>query len=162
MITNLVDENKTLPDFDDKGGNVLETIWVREEEIIDIISILDSNKVIAAGPDKISNKMIISIKNEIAKPLCLLFSKSLRLKKYPRSWKIAHVIPLFKNGDKSLPSNYRPVSLLSCVSKIFEKKLYLKTFLTIYIKINFYANSNQVLSLDCRLLTNYLRYITLF
>jgi hypothetical protein len=86
------DENKTLPDFDDRGGNVLETIWVREEEIIDIISILDSNK--ATGPDKISNKIIISIKNEIAKPLCLLFNKSLRLKKYPRSWKIAHVIPL--------------------------------------------------------------------
>jgi hypothetical protein len=37
---------------------VLETIWVREEEIIDIISILDSNK--ATGPDKISNNMIIS------------------------------------------------------------------------------------------------------
>ena len=67
--------------------NVLENIWVREEEIIDIISILDSNK--ATCPDKISNKMIISIKNEIAKPLCLLFNKSLRLKKYPRSWKIA-------------------------------------------------------------------------
>jgi hypothetical protein len=70
-ITNLVDENKTLPDFDDRGGNVLETIWVREEEIIDMISILDSNK--ATGSDKISNKMNISIKNKIAKPLCLLF-----------------------------------------------------------------------------------------
>jgi hypothetical protein len=65
---------------------VLENIWVREEEIIDIISILDSNK--ATGPDKISNKIIISIKNEIAKPLCLLFNKSLRLKKYPRAVKI--------------------------------------------------------------------------
>jgi hypothetical protein len=65
------------------GGNVLENIWVREEEIIDIISILDSNK--ATGPGKISNKMIISIKNEIAKPLCLLFNKSLNLKKYPQS-----------------------------------------------------------------------------
>jgi hypothetical protein len=58
---------------------VLETIWVREEEFIDKISILDSNK--ATGPDKISNKMIISMKNEIVKPLCLLFSKSLRLNK---------------------------------------------------------------------------------
>jgi hypothetical protein len=38
------------------------------------LSILDSNK--ATGPDKISNKIIISIKNEIAKPLCLLFNKS--------------------------------------------------------------------------------------
>ena len=78
-ITNLVDENKTLPDFDDRGGNVLEHIWVREEEIIDIISILDSNKT--TGPDKISNNMIISIKNEIAKPLCLLFNKSFTPKK---------------------------------------------------------------------------------
>ena len=59
--------------------NVLEHIWVREEEIIDIISILDSNK--ATGPDKISNKMIISKKNEIAKPLCLLFNKSFKPKK---------------------------------------------------------------------------------
>ena len=81
--TNLVDENKTLPDFDDRGGSVLENIWVREE-IIDIISILDSNKT--TGLDKISNKMIIFIKNEIAKPLCLLFNKSLRLKKYPQSF----------------------------------------------------------------------------
>jgi hypothetical protein len=43
-----------------------------------IISILDSNKAI--GSDKISNTMIISMKNEIAKPLCLVFNKSLRLK----------------------------------------------------------------------------------
>jgi hypothetical protein len=43
-----------------------------------IISILDSNKAI--GSDKISNTMIISVKNEIAKPLCLVFNKSLRLK----------------------------------------------------------------------------------
>jgi hypothetical protein len=79
LITNLLDENKSLPDFDDRGDNVLKHIWVREEEIIEIISILDSNK--ATGPDNISNKMLISTKNEIANPLCLLFSKSFRLKK---------------------------------------------------------------------------------
>ena len=79
---------------------MLGHIWVRQEEIIDIISILDNSKT--TDPDKISNKMIISIKNEIAKSLCLLFNKSLRLKKYPQFWKIAHVIPLYKNDDKSV------------------------------------------------------------
>jgi hypothetical protein len=43
---------------------------------------------------------------------------------FPDQWKIAHVMALFKKGDKSLPSNYRPVSLLSCVSKILEKIVY--------------------------------------
>ena len=56
------------------------------------------------------------------------FSQIFTPKKYPRSWKIAHVIPLFKNGEKSLPSNYRPVSLLSCVSKIFEKNVFRNIF----------------------------------
>jgi hypothetical protein len=40
---------------------------------------------------------------------------------FPGQWEISHVIALFKKGDESLPSNYRPVSLSSCVSKILEK-----------------------------------------
>lgn len=47
---------------------------------------------------------------------------------FPDKWKIAHVIPLFKKGDKSLPSNYRPVSLLSCVSKVLEKVVFKHIF----------------------------------
>jgi Mg2+/Co2+ transporter CorB len=50
---------------------VLENIWVREEKIIDIISILDSNK--ATGPDKISYKMIISI------GICIFLCKWLKM-----------------------------------------------------------------------------------
>ena len=160
-ITNLVDENKTLPDFDDRGGKVLETIWVREEEIIDIISILDSNK--ATGADKIGNKMVLSIRNEIVKPLWLLVSKSLRLKKYPRSWKIAHVIPLFKNGDKSLPSNYRPVSLLSCVSKIFEKIVFKNIFYHLHknkLLCKFQSGFIPVLSITHQLLEIYHTILT--
>jgi hypothetical protein len=51
----------------------------------------------------------------------MLFNKSLHQNIFPTDWKLTHVIPIFKAGDKSFPSNYRPVSLLFSVSKIFEK-----------------------------------------
>jgi hypothetical protein len=92
---------------------------VCEQDVIDVLNILDPNK--AVGPDIISNKMLIAVKNEVAKPLSLLFNKSFQCKIFPNNWKIAFIIPLYKRGDKSLPSNYRPVSLLSCVSKCIEK-----------------------------------------
>lgn len=135
-ITNLDDNNKVLPEFDDRGINVLSNIVVEEEEIVDIISTLDGNK--AVGPDKISNKMLIAVKREVSKPLCLLFNKSLQSKVYPWEWKLAFVIPLFKSGDKSLPSNYRPVSLLSCVSKILEKIVYKHIFNHLYFNMLLY------------------------
>ena len=64
---------------------------MREEEIIDIICILDNSK--ATGPDKISNKMIISIKNEIAKPPCLLFNKSLHRSDISKQVYARHKLP---------------------------------------------------------------------
>ena len=52
-----------------------------------------------------------------------LFNKSLTLGKVPRDWKIARVTPIPKSSDKTLPSNYRPVSLLSILSKLLERHL---------------------------------------
>ena len=40
---------------------------------------------------------------------------------FPDIWKLANVIPIFKKGDKSEPSNYRPVALLSCIGKLQER-----------------------------------------
>jgi hypothetical protein len=61
---------------------------------------------------------------KIAKPLKVIFNKSLAQGKYPSTWKIAHVIAIFKKGDSSLPSNYRPISLISCVGKVMERVVY--------------------------------------
>ena len=63
-----------------------------------MISTLDANK--AVGPDTISNKMLIVVKVQISKPLCMLFNKYLLQNIFPTEWKLAHVIPLFKAGDK--------------------------------------------------------------
>ena len=65
---------------------------------------------------------------KIAAPLQIISNTSLLQYKYPTSWKIAHVIAIFKKGDKSLPSNYRPISLISCVGKIMERVIYKYVF----------------------------------
>ena len=60
----------------------------------------------------------------LAIPLCLFFNLSIGLYTYPSLWKLAHVTPIFKKGDNSVASNYRPISLISCVGKSFEHILF--------------------------------------
>ena len=72
-----------------------------EQYILDMNSTLDANK--AVGPDIISNKMRIAVIVKISKSLCMLFIKSLHQNMFPTNWKLAHVIPLFKAGDKIIP-----------------------------------------------------------
>ena len=105
-----------------KTNNNINDINVSVKEISDIIQILHPNK--ASGSDVISHKMLKLCKNKIALPLQIIFNKSLQYSKYPTNWKPAHVIAVFKKEDSSLPSNYRPISLISCVGKIMERVIY--------------------------------------
>ncbi len=121
-ISFLDDNEAKLPKFHSVCNNVISDICILEQEVIDIVSILQVNK--AVGPDNISHKMLKSTMYTIAKPLCISFNRSLRDCTFPSSWKISHVLPLYKKGDSSQMSNYRPVSLLSCVSKIMERIIF--------------------------------------
>ena len=78
----------------------------------------------ASGPDGISHRMLKLITNEIAKPLCYIFNWSMINHVFPSIWKEANVSPIFKKENPSLPENYRPISLLSCVGKIFERVVF--------------------------------------
>jgi hypothetical protein len=57
---------------------------------------------------------------------------------FPHEWKIARVIPLFKNDKRNLPGNYRPISVLPVISKIMERIL--------YIQLYEYLSANNILS----------------
>ena len=50
-----------------------------------------------------------------------IFNKSLSTCIYPNDWKLARVVSIFKSGDRSDMNNYRPISIISSVAKIFEK-----------------------------------------
>jgi hypothetical protein len=59
-------------------------------------------------------------KEELCDPLSTIFNKSIESGRVPEFWKVANVIPVFKKGDRSLASNYRPISLTSIVGKLLE------------------------------------------
>ena len=117
------EQNSTqLPIFSSKTVNTLDNFLITESEIADIIDILNPNK--SVGEDKISHKILKYTKFSIAKPLALLFNKSLTVCQFPDSWKRGVIMPLFKKGNTNLSSNYRPIALLSCVGKLMERVVY--------------------------------------
>ena len=75
----------------------------------------------ASGPDLISPRLLKEGANILAAPLCTLFNRSLVGRYYPKLWKNANVTPIHKKDDEILPSNYRPISLLSQMGKIMER-----------------------------------------
>jgi potassium voltage-gated channel Eag-related subfamily H protein 8 len=76
----------------------------------------------SSGHDNISSKLLKTLRGEIAFPLTKLINNSLSSGIVTNSLKIAKVIPLHKAKDKSLLSNYRPISLLPVLSKVLEKE----------------------------------------
>ena len=71
-----------------------------------------------------SNNLLKLIKNEICESVTLIINQSLTTGIFPNKLKIAKVIPLFKKGDIYTFDNYRPISLLPSISKIFERTMY--------------------------------------
>ena len=71
-----------------------------------------------------SNNLLKLIKNEICESVTLIINQSLTTGIFPNKLKIAKVIPLFKKGDIYTFKNYRPISLLPSISKIFERTMY--------------------------------------
>ena len=93
-----------------------------ESEITKIISKFDQNK--SAGHDDIGNFVIKKVVDEISSPLTEIFNLSLTTGKVPEQLKTAKVIPIYKKDDASVFSNYRPVSVLPCLSKVLERLVF--------------------------------------
>ena len=97
---------------------------VTESEICKLVNKMPAKT--STGYDNINNWLLKKIVSVIKKPLCVIFNKSLRQGIYPNLMKIAKVIPLFKSGDRKIPDNYRPISLLPVISKVLEKIVYVR------------------------------------
>ena len=106
---------------------------------------LDTNK--ATGHDGIPTKILKAGAQELSVPLTTLFNSCIRKAQWPRDWGKGDWIPVFKKKDKQAKENYRPVTVLTCASKVLERLL----------GIQFISSFDRRLG-DC--LTAYRKHIT--
>ena len=92
------------------------------EGIINLLRNLDNKK--ANGPDKLPTTLLTITAFEIADVVTFLFFQSYETGQLPKDWRNAHVVPVFKKGEKYDPCNYRPVSLTAVLCKIMEHLIY--------------------------------------
>ena len=119
--------------------NRLQFRHIAEEDTMKAIDNLENKN--SSGHDGISNKLLKSITyNELCKPLTLIINQMLSSGVFTETFKNSKIIPLYKKGDSSLLSNYRPISLLPTISKIFERILYNQLYQ--------YFNDNELLAVQ--------------
>ena len=95
---------------------------VEEKYVHKIISNLNAKK--ATGADNISAKLLKSCAASISRPICNLVNIAFSKSQFPVGIKVAQVLPLYKKKDPLNKENYRPVSILPTISKIFERSMH--------------------------------------
>ena len=86
------------------------------------------NKPKGAGLDGISSRLILDCADLIAPQISIVFNSSLANGIFPDDWKSARVTPLFKHGERSDIDNYRQISVISIIGKVFERIIYNQLF----------------------------------
>lgn len=117
------------------------SLWseIKDIEIEYIIKDMDVSK--NSNIEFINSKLLKDCFKLSVKPLAFLFNMICTDCIIPDAWKEALVIPLYKEGDKGTPSNYRPISLLPAISKLFEKLIYSRLYR--YLNMNMFFAANQ-------------------
>jgi hypothetical protein len=107
-------EGTPLPNIDDLVFNI--------DGIEKLLREINPKK--ASGPDGIPSQILKTLSKELVPIVSHIFQQSLDSGEIPDDWLTANITAIFKKGDKSLPANYRPVSLTSVTCKLFEHILF--------------------------------------
>lgn len=100
----------------------LNSLQISVAQVSKYLKSLDVSK--SAGPDGIPPIFLRQCCEALSKPISILFNFSLQSCCVPLVWKTSYVVPIFKSGDKHDIGNYRPISKLSTIPKLFEKIIY--------------------------------------
>ena len=116
-----------------------DNLMCTEDEVHELLCSLDPTK--ANGHDDISTRMLKETALSITPAVTQLFNISIRLGELPDEWKIARVTPIPKSRDHSVPGNYRPISLLSVLSKLLE--MHIRNLLIDHLKDHYPLSAHQ-------------------
>ena len=112
------DPLQPLPDLGPSPDPAVSDITITQEGIQKLLCHLNPHK--ATGTDQVSHRLHKETAKQISPALTLVFQASINQGKEQEEWKSSNITPLFKQGDRSAPVNYRPVSLTSGCSKLME------------------------------------------
>lgn len=112
------------------NSDIINNINIKPSKVYRELRSLDPSK--GPGPDGIPPSFFKRVANHLCEPLHLLFNKCISEGVFPDVWKIAHLTPVFKKGSKNDVENYRPISILSTLSKLFERLVYNEIYPTLH------------------------------
>ena len=121
----VIPSDHILPDAS-TPDHTLTTWIVNESDVVLELQRLNPKK--SLGPDGISGQLLKGTARTTASVLTRIFNKSLSSVTFPQPWKLSHVTPIYKKGNRQDSTNYRPVSLLNIVSKVFEKNIFKRLY----------------------------------
>ena len=116
--SDLNDAGKELPHIIQSNQNNLTQLVTNLTEVKSILETLQTGK--ASRPNNINNYVLKTCSSELSYPLTKLFNLSLSLSKVPKARKEANVTPVFKKDESTDCKNYRPISLLSTLEKLWK------------------------------------------
>jgi hypothetical protein len=106
------------------NNNYTVNMYLNPTSADEISKIIDKLKDCACGWDDVPSSVIKSTKNHISTILAHIINLSLSQGIFPTELKLANIIPIYKAGDKDETGNYRPISLLTTFSKLYERVFY--------------------------------------
>jgi hypothetical protein len=113
------DDDGSIPQFEKRTDANLTRFNVVPSDVLPLLLALPDK--MTRTPDNLPPCVIRRLADLLCYPITLIFQRSVDSGEVPSPWRSAYVNPIFKSGDKSLPINYRPISLTSSVGKVLEK-----------------------------------------